>query len=361
MAIKRAKIIKMRLDELAAVDSGAQEAQGTIVLKRGREASPPTETKKRSAITTAVLGHTHLVSGIDEMQAGCTSNERIDGTGDSYGSYHSHPWVRDENGSIVLGEAMGHTHAIATSAAALITTDANKSTQATPTHEGRDTMKLVVLTEAQKSHYDTLTGGDAEKYLEKSMLERDADVEKARASDVVVFKGEITGIEVRKSHGKFARDLAEASEKNAEAAKKATESAEAEKAAREAETYKARAKSELGHLAGSDVIKSKVLQSIDGRAVVYTPEERAEALKMLKGADEIAKSQTRAGGYNPGDVPQTGDPVTVWKSEVKKFAVANEIKDLGAAEDRFLTTPEGLVAKKAYDQGSAEYRRQHGA
>lgn len=209
-------------------------------------------------------------------------------------------------------------------------------------------MKLVVLTEAQKSHYDTLSGTDAEAFVAKSALERDADVEKARASDVVVFKGELTGIEVRKSHGEFAKKLAETSEKNAEAAKKANESAEAEKAAREAETYKARAKAELGHLAGSDVIKSKVLQSIDGRIVPYTAEERDEALKMLKGADEIAKAQTRAPGHNPGDARET-DALVEFNAGVKKFAETHAIKDEGLALERFLGTTEGLALKKKYD------------
>lgn len=437
MAVKRARVIKMRLDELAAVDVGAQEAQGTVVLKRGRESDvaksvagarknlkaaiarherhmdgtedtdeksqqkmmdemkaalaeldvkqddemdmkkrAPTETKKRSALTSSDLGHSHLLYGIDDAMAGTTSHEStyVEGQNrDHYYYGHCHPWVRSDDGSISVGEAMGHTHSVGVMSAALEkrTTDeksadaekqraaaANKSTQVTPTHEGRDTMKLVVLTEAQKSHYDTLTGSDAEKFLEKSMLERDADVEKARASDVVVFKGELTGIEVRKSHGEFARKLAETSEKNAEAAKKATESAEAEKAAREAETYKARAKAELGYLVGSDAVKAKVLQSIDGRIVPYTAEERDEALRMLKGADEIAKSQTHAPGYNPGDARET-DALAEFNAGVAKYAEKNDIKDQGLALERFLGTTEGLALKKKYDATRA-YGQQPG-
>lgn len=362
MAVKRARVIKMRLDELAAVDVGAQEAQGTVVLKRGRETPPPTETKKRSAITTAVLGHTHLVTGIDEMQAGCTTSERVHDANvhvDSYASYHSHPWVRGEDGSIVLGEAAGHTHQIATSAAALAIADANKSTQATPAIKVDPmTTKLVVLSEAQKAHYDTLTGADAEAFVAKSSLERDAEVEKARASDPVVFTGTITGIEVRKSQGDAFRKLAESNERNAEAAKKATESAEAEKAAREAETYKARAKAELGYLVGSDAVKAKVLQSIDGRIIAYTAEERDEALRMLKGADEIAKSQTHAPGYNPGDARET-DALAEFNAGVAKYAEKNDIKDQGLALERFLGTTEGLALKKKYDATRA-YGQQPG-
>ena len=80
--MKRARITKMKLDELAAVDSGAQAIQGTVVLKRKVETpagtpqqkpKPMTTVEKRSALTTATLGHTHLVYGIDDSAAGTTS------------------------------------------------------------------------------------------------------------------------------------------------------------------------------------------------------------------------------------------------------------------------------------------------
>lgn len=85
----------------------------------GRGERTPVEksaVEKKSVLTTSTLGHAHLIGGIDDMQAGTTSGERIPTVvGDAY---HSHPWVRNEDGLIVIGEAMGHTHALASTEAA---------------------------------------------------------------------------------------------------------------------------------------------------------------------------------------------------------------------------------------------------
>lgn len=121
--MKRAKIVKMHLDELAGVDEGAQAEAGDVILKRRDQPAVPVTTTKRSALTTAVLGHTHLLTGIDDAQAGTTSSERHNEPpgSDSYTAYHSHPWVRTEDGSVLIGEVAGHTHEIATTAGALTT------------------------------------------------------------------------------------------------------------------------------------------------------------------------------------------------------------------------------------------------
>lgn len=367
MGMKRARVVKMRLDELAAVDVGAQEAQGSVVLKRGRGGTPSTEVKKRSALTTPVMGHTHLLYGIDDSMAGTSSYESTyeEGiTSDRYCTGHCHPWVRNEDGTITIGEAMGHTHDVDAMSAGFTsveksttsdkprTSDAAKSTRPNEVRKmgptPGDTMKTIVLTEAQHGHYLKLSGSDAEAFIAKSSTERDAEVEKAHAADPVVFKGELTGIEVRKSQGDAFKRMAETSEQNAKAAKEAREMAETEKAARESEVYKARAKTEIGNLPGSDVVKAKVLQSLDGRVVPYTAEERDEALRMLKGADEIAKSQGKAPGLNPGDASQK-DPLAEFNANVKAYAEKNGIKDEGAALEKFLMTEEGQVAKRKYD------------
>lgn len=350
--MKRAKIVKMRLMELAGVDLGAQEAQGTVILKRKEDRAPATSTLKRSAITTAVIGHTHLVTGIDDMQSGCTTSERTSEPGvnyDSYHSYHSHPWIRTEDGSIVLGEAAGHTHEIAASAASL----AAKSTRPTESQKV-NTMKLVVLTEAQGAHYAKLTGADAEAFALKSALDRDVEVQKARDADPIVFTGEVTKMQVRRSEGQRVLELATQNEANAVAVKAATELAQTEKSKREWTELKKRAADIMGHLAGSDDDHAGLLQRIEAETDVT---KRDAMVATLKAADSLMVAAGKAKGVNPGTDPETGNPLEIWNSAVVEFAKKREIKDLGVAEDKFLNTPEGLVAKKAYDEGSAALRR----
>jgi len=356
--MKRATIVKFSLDELAGVDAGAQAEAGTVVLKR-RDERPSTmvSTAKRAAITSAVLGHTHLVNGIDDMQSGCTTSERVSEAGvhsDSYSSYHSHPWVRMEDGSIVLGEAAGHTHDIAVTAASLAVTTAVKSTRATEAQKVTSMSKIVVLTEAQGAHYSKLTGTDAETFIAKSALERDVEVTKAREADPIVFTGEVTKMEVRRSDGPRFLELAKQNEANAVASKRSLEMAETEKAAREWSEVVKRASTIMGNLAGTDDDHGRLLQNIERETDVA---KRDAMIATLKAADALMVGAGKAKGANPGTDAESGNPVEVWNGEVAKFAAKREIKDLGKAEDLFLGTPEGLVAKRAYDKASAEIRR----
>lgn len=372
--MKRAKIVKLKLDELAGVDAGAQAAQGSVILKRKIEAPveaalvegqpldrAPTEIKKKSLLTSSVSGHSHLICGADDVQAGTTSGESLyEANASSYSSWHSHPWVRNDAGDIVIGEAAGHTHDIAQASASLIkSAAASKSTRSIePDKVNIMTTKIVVLSEAQGAHYSTLTGTDAEAFVAKSALERDADVLKAREADPVVFNGEVTKMQVRKSHGAFALQLAQASEENAVAAKRANEMAQAEKTARElAETTK-RANDLLGNLAGTDAVHVDVMRAIDSIADVA---KRDAAILTLKAANAAMATAGKAKGAGGGLDPVPGtDPVGEWNAAVTAFAEKRGIKDLGKAEDTFLGTEEGLVAKRAYDKSAAAMRRAHG-
>lgn len=71
------------------------------------------QTKKRAVLTAITAGHTHLVPNSDELQNGVTSStDGAAGDGPSAYGYHSHPWVKDEKGTITIGAAAGHTHAM---------------------------------------------------------------------------------------------------------------------------------------------------------------------------------------------------------------------------------------------------------
>lgn len=314
--LPRAKLTKLLLCELAAVPMGAQSVQGTVVLKSAAPgAKPMSSTKKRSAITTAVMGHTHLIGGIDDMQSGCTSSERTYEAGvhsDSYYAYHSHPWVRAEDGSILLGEAAGHTHEIAQAAASLEKSAANKSTHSsTPTKV--EPMKLVILTEAQKAYYDKLSSADAETFIAKSHSDREVDLQKAAAADPEVYKTD-SGVVIRKSHGDVALMLAKQADEAMRQVAKANELANTEKSARELTELKKRAKETIGNLAGSDEAHCAILKAAES---IADEKLREEAITALKAANGLMVAKAKAPGVG-------GELEAVAKSAVEQLDTLTE-------------------------------------
>ena len=105
---KRRRMTAVKLDEISGVDTPAQEGALAEFAKRKAAA---VQGIAKAALTTATDGHTHLVSDYDgkgQLTNGTTS---WSGSG-GYETQHTHDWVRTEDG-IVIGEAFGHTHAIA--------------------------------------------------------------------------------------------------------------------------------------------------------------------------------------------------------------------------------------------------------
>lgn len=342
--LPRAKLTKLLLSELAAVPMGAQSAQGTVVLKTAMPgAKPMSSTTKRSAITTAVMGHTHLVGAIDDMQSGCTSSEKTYEPGvhsDSYYSYHSHPWVRMEDGSILLGESQGHTHEIATAAASLekspIVTPANKSTPPI-TSQKVEPMKLVILTEAQKAYYDKLSTTDGEAFIAKSHADREADLQKAKDADPVIYTGETTKTQVRRSDGALALQLAQQNEANAVAAKAANDLAQTEKAARELVELQKRAAATIGNLAGSDAAHCALLKAAES---ITDEKLREETIVALKAANGLMAKASKAKGTGGEDVAEEVTAKEQLDSLVAKHAADHKV-DRPTATAEVMKTAEG--------------------
>jgi hypothetical protein len=206
----------------------------------------------------------------------------------------------------------------------------NKSTQHTTLPHGDD-MKLIVLSEAQHAHYQKLAASEQEAYLAKSSIDRDVELEKARSADPVVFKGELTGIEVRKSHGDFAMKLAEGQERAEKRARDAEEQERIEKAAKETEVLKAAVKADIPHLAGADDVKLalyKAAKSIEG------------GLEILKGADSIMKAATVAKGAGGSPEPENVPAQKKLDALITKHATDNKLTR-PAATTEVLKTPEG--------------------
>ncbi len=207
-----------------------------------------------------------------------------------------------------------------------------KSTRSAAVPHGQLKMTL----EDATTEIETLKAklAESEKRAALTPEERSAEFEK---SDPVAYRGEVSGITVRKSEASdFALKLAKAHEAQAVALAKANETAEVEKAAKANEILKARVKAEIGHLPGSDETKLAVLkavESIDG------------ALEMLKGADAFAASKTEAPGIGGSEPPKAESP----QVELDALIAAETAKGVAksAATDAVMKTAKG---KELYAQ-----------
>jgi hypothetical protein len=332
-------------------------------LDEQKKRAPSDKVQKGSLFTDEVSGHAHKICVYED---GSLYVEWATMEGAQQG--HSHGIVRGEDGTLTILADSGHTHELAAGQPGLVIVPAdtlvvvqarapkapnsddngstapaaaaalaNKSTQTPTPAEGKDTMKLVILTEAQHAHYSKLAAADAEAFIAKSSAERDAVLAEIAKADPVVFKGELTGFEVRKSQGDFALKLAESAEKSAKQAKDALAAAEIEKAAREATELKKRAAETMPHLAGSDDVHCAILKAVES---IADEKLRGEALTALKAANDAAKSRSVAKGVNPG-----ADPVEQTASEkldeiTMKYAADHKV-DRPTARVEVLKTVEG--------------------
>jgi hypothetical protein len=108
---------RVELTKLAVVAAGAHEGASVTLIK----SAPPSEAvhrlrklaaaiaKRTPGMTTPVDGHQHLIFDTEEAD-GFTSYE----TGPGATCGHSHPFVREPDGSITIGAANGHSHTLAT-------------------------------------------------------------------------------------------------------------------------------------------------------------------------------------------------------------------------------------------------------
>lgn len=356
--LPKAKLTKLVIDELAGVDQGAQASQGTVILKRApgelpkadapaipeapkgaRDAS--VEVKKKSALTSSVMGHTHLLYGIDDAQAGSTSSERMYGAGaptDYYEGYHSHPWVRTEDGSIVIGDIAGHTHEVgATSVAKGISTTANaistvktNTQEPTPMADTKDT-KFVVLTEAQHAHFSKLSSTDAEAFIAKSAAERAvilSDIEKANE---VIYTSKTDGTVFRKNDD--SRLIAMAKREDERVVELAKTQAEAKTSRLEK-----RASAEIPHLKGDMAVKVVLLEKVEAIADEKAREGVTEMLKA--GNFAMAELAKMGGSIAAEDAPVAGTAQAAYEKGLSEFAKSKSLSTVHATEE-FLASEAG--------------------
>jgi hypothetical protein len=199
MTKPRKVMTRLTIEEISGVDKAAQVPAEALIMKRYNEDE---ETRKfiddftAPRMTTAQDGHTHLLD--DVSQGGETTWNRAEGAE----SGHVHPWVRNLDGDIVIGEAEGHTHQLVTDPDI---TAASKSAQGDKTKESKmdpkDKEALEALTKRaeraesilkldadSRAHFDGLTETDQETFLAKSAADQTTDVAKSLEDDKVIFK-----------------------------------------------------------------------------------------------------------------------------------------------------------------------------
>jgi hypothetical protein len=293
---------------------------------------------KRACLTTAAAGHTHMISGIDDAMCGSTSNETMPGVGaDYYGRWHSHPWIRGEDGSITIGEQEGHTHEMAGSSssvkrapepvasgksttappAAKVSTTTQESNQMSDTATLRKQLSIALtLTDAQRLHAVTLDDAERDTFLAKSAGDRETIVKAAQEADPVLYtRTDGTGAVIRKSQGQLLADVAKQADQ-------AMALAAGEVAKRQDVELQKRADTVLKHFAKPVAVRAAILKAVDG---IADEKVRAEALESLAGADAACAELAKAQGVSPGGEPV--DEVSSKRDELRRaveaFAKAN--------------------------------------
>lgn len=357
---------RFRLDEISAVDSPAQKKALAVLMKRDDDPAAPTELRKRMRLTTATDGHSHLID--DSAESGGYTQYGNVGGPDGY-AYHSHPWVKDDKGNIVIGMAAGHTHDDSDLTAEVVEKNDNgkktivvlvgneytrtqKSEPESPDMDKEQEIaglkksleratSIIALNSAQRQYFDALPAADQDGFLGKSSEARDREISLAKAADPVVYTT-TAGVELRKSAGDFAIAQAKrADELDAELIKSRAET--------ETATFAKRAADELGNLPGDEASKVAVLKAVAG---IKDEAARTAATALLKAGNDAMKGVFTTVGDTTADPPETTQP-NIAKADAtskldalaKKYAADNNVS-FAKAYDAVLATPDG---KKLYD------------
>lgn len=355
---KKRRMMSLKINEISGVDRPAQVGAVALLMKRDT-------VTKSMRLTNDVDGHAHLLGEAEiEGTAGHTSWTI---SGDDEFS-HAHPWLKNSDGSIIIGAAAGHTHRLRAekrdvdmtkhmeeqrallSKSGLFLDDGDKD-MATETDTAAEELtkanekleksnaRLEAINKMAPDHrvfFDGLEGEGADTFLAKNEGLRTAQINKAGEADQIVYTAD-NGAEFRKSDDPRLAKMAKESDERENVAK-----AEREKFAK-ADLEK-RAGESLSHLPGELDTKVALLKAIDG---IKDEDTRKGVLETLKAADTAGKgSFTRHGTSDVGKGNDTGEGGGDVNDELetlaKKYATENKV-DIVKARDAVLKTPEGTA------------------
>lgn len=363
----------LKINEISGVDVPAQEGAVAVIMKRKGEpgykpdAKDPakrgsftpqtdeTEIEKGAALTTAVDGHTHLLSllGHDggELSSGTTS----------WVDEHAHPWIRNESGEIVIGEAhatdgMSHDHQVgelsklaeeeAAGETGKLGTQEDTVMTTEKTQEQIDAEASVVtltaqldranqiagLNDAEKAHFAGLEDAGKDEFLAKSADERKAlieDVAKAATDADPIAYTTLDGVVLHKSAGEGFIAMAKSNDE----LRKRVEKAEAKA---ETASYEKRVEAEVPHLPGDMATRVALLKAVDG---IENDEQRAASLGALK-AQSVSLSKSFE-TFGHGSTPAPGSPDDSLDKLAQAYQASHPEVTIEKAYDVVSQTPEG--------------------
>jgi hypothetical protein len=317
----------------------AKTFEGGVLSKR---LDPEDGVEKMVALTTSVEGHAHLVyleRGDGPATSGTTSHSKMS-EGDEHG--HSHPWVLSTDGRLVIGEANGHTHDLATlSKAAGEGQDgggaplAKGAVEEAGNTEGdpmpETTEKLTTEQKLERTFYSSLKVEDRPGFLAKSAEDRSAAMKAARDGvdgEEVVYKSADGTVFRKVDDPRLAAQARRLDDQDRRIAKMTDDAVLVE--------LHKRADEVLGHLPGTTEQRAALLKAIDA-----IPDEAARdaALAAVKAGDLAQARVFKSLGT------RTTPEETTAEAGLEKLAKSYQEKhpDLSyeQAYSRVLDTPEG--------------------
>jgi len=204
--------------------------------------------------------------------------------------------------------------------------------------------QVASLSDAQRAHHATLRGQDAEGFLAKSQLERDAVLKAVGDADAPIYKT-ASGIEIRRSDGSVALQLAKQSDAAAVVQATQAEALAKSQALAETQAFEKRAATDLSAFAKTMPVHIAIMRALDA-----IPDEtiRKEALEAIKAANVAMVALGKAHGTSNGS-PLEADALEEFEKARAAFATIRKIADPIDATGAFLATAEGRALKAAYD------------
>tara|TARA_R110000737_G_scaffold47134_4_gene67056 strand:+ start:15988 stop:17160 length:1173 start_codon:yes stop_codon:yes gene_type:complete len=375
--LRRSVFKEMRLNEISAVDKPAQPGALMSIMKRDEseddeeamESEDEGEDKKkkpfgkRAGMTSIDDGHQHLLTDEVGPDMRAASGETFSAV-TAEGVFHTHPWIKDEGGTITIGEAAGHSHTVAHLVAVDkqvaddvpdVTASSNlsgvpadsvgtvsKEAPMSQTNDQTDQDQAVAkqleeanarasraeavseLNDAQRGIFKSLDAEGQDAFLALTPDQREGEVTKSLDANAVVEV--VDGVEYRKSDDPRLLALAK--------------SAAAEKALRIAGEVTAKAadlrkRAEALHLPGTVEVRMSILKGIDS----LPADEQAPALESLAAQNTgMAKAFESRGTIA---VPSSGNELN---DIAKSIRTSDPSLSVEQAMAKALDTPEGAAA-----------------
>lgn len=190
------------------------------------------------------------------------------------------------------------------------------------------------MSDAEKTHYKSLSEDDQLEWLSKSAEDRKAELTDIAKGNPVVYKA-ADGTEFRKSDDPRLVAMAKRSD--------ASDKAAAEALAKNLNSeFAKRSETEMKNLKGDQETKVAVLKAIEG---IADEALRGKAKEILKGANETCGMTFKNAGFTYGKAEE-GTPAAQLDTLAKNHAETHKVS-FAKAYDAVMQTAEG---KKLYDQ-----------